>query len=237
LDSLSADNIGVGASFALDASNAYVQSLADEIDDDGVIDIDELMADPEGQALAEALVAQLSQQLGVDASMVQIQEIVLPQTQTGRRLRESNDRADVVAVPPTLYREGYYTVPPMAELAKMPTARLTRLAGFRVGRVGFGEVRWIGAVDVSGLDLDRIVFIEHGDATVYSDHDWAVAKPATGSGLNKPAVVLLERILPASGVPGSMFEQELASSLKAAGATHLSYDEHVGRWIFAVTSF
>ena len=141
---------------------------------------------------------------------------------------------------PTLAREGYYTVPSMAELREMPAGRLTSLRGFRVGRVGYGEVRWVGDVDVTGLDLDSIVFIEEGDASVYGDaeeHPGAAPKPAAGHDLNTAAVLVLERVLPSSGVPVSMFEEELAKSLQAAGATHLSYDGEVGRWMFAVPSF
>lgn len=240
LDSTSGSKTGVGNSFAMDATNAFVKSLAAEVDHDGVLSADELAKDPEGAILLETLLSTLAQQLGIPVSQVQLKNIQLPSAVSGRRLGEIASPSIVRL--PTLTREGYYTVPSMAELASMPPSQLKTLHGFRVGRVGFGEVRWIGEVDVSGLDLDQIVFIEHGDASVYRDdaedgNGDAMARPEVGHGLNSAAVLVLEHVLPTTGVPVDMFAEELEQSLKGAGATHLSYDASVGRWTFAVPSF
>jgi len=207
------------------------------VDHDGVLSADELSKDPEGAALMEALLSKLSEQLGVDKAQVKLQSIVLPSASSGLRQLSAAPQPTL----PLLSRDEYYTVPSMAELAKLPAAQLTNLRGFRVGRIGYGEVRWLNEVDVSGLNLDNIVSIEHGDISVYTDKPQVDTtlemKPTTGVGLNKPAVLVLEHIVPASGVPTKMFVEELAKSLQGAVAQHLGYDSSIGRWTFAVSAF
>ena len=116
----------------------------------------------------------------------------------------------------------------------MPESALRSVRGFRVGRIGYGEVRWLGSTDVSGLYLDEIVRIERGDISVYGEQD---RKPEVGRELNKPAVLVLERILPPQGVGVAAFKNELESTLRGIGATSVNYDVVSGTWSFTVPHF
>ena len=57
-----------------------------------------------------------------------------------------------ISVPeaPVLLRKDYYTVPSIDQLANMDELQLRNIEGFRVGRVGFGEVGWEGALPAGG---------------------------------------------------------------------------------------
>jgi hypothetical protein len=48
--------------------------------------------------------------------------------------------------PPTLTKPGYYTHPPLDELAALPDATLAALRGFVVGRAGYGRIEWDGTL-------------------------------------------------------------------------------------------
>ena len=65
--------------------------------------------------------------------------------------RVGRDEFDEIRMTPTLRRSDYYTVPSMDELGRLSPTELRRVRDFRVGRVGFGEVHWLGETDVSGI--------------------------------------------------------------------------------------
>ena len=128
---------------------------------------DELLKDPEGAALVAAMQTQIADQLQVTPENVAIQGMH-PTTKRGGRLAEYTvgrlhsaheaakrgfvalDEGAQLSPLPVLRRSGYYTVPSMQELAAMPHSALRAVRGFRVGRVGFGEVS-AGAVGSSGV--------------------------------------------------------------------------------------
>ena len=62
-------------------------------------------------------------------------------------------------------------------------------------------------------------------------------KPAVGTKLNKPAVVVLERIFPPAGVRPYVFARELEKSLESVGAWSVEYDAANGKWAFTVPHF
>ncbi len=56
-----------------------------------------------------------------------------------------------------LRRSGYYTLPPLDELARLTDERgRCEVDGFTVGREGYGNVFFPGVTDVSGFNLDDI---------------------------------------------------------------------------------
>lgn len=77
---------------------------------------------------------------------------------------------------PVLRRDDYYMEPSMEVLAaraKGNPSTLKRVQGFTVGRHGFGHVKWLGVVDVTGLNLDSLVHIRyccHACIMFYSFH-------------------------------------------------------------------
>ena len=107
---------------------------------------------------------------------------------------------------------GYYTSPPMWQLAKMSDQELQTVKNFEVGRTGVGRVKWLGETDVRGLNLAEIVQIEKNAIKCYEypfydpdtgevredDEDFAdrKEKPREGSELNKPAELTYEGMKP-----------------------------------------
>jgi len=221
----------------LSLSKTYVDSLGDN--SDGKLTAAELQADPEGAALLASLQSQIAANLGLSKSSIEIQDIV-----TGRRnllqslhsvvdtdTYETSDNQGTSI--PVMSGEDYYTVPSSAELAAMPPSSLRAVKNFRVGRVGYGEVRWLGETDITGVDLNAAVSINRGEVSVYK----GVAKPSVDSKLNKPAVIVLERVLPPAGVRAERFGGELKKALTKAGAMPIAYQVPTGQWTFAVPNF
>lgn len=167
--------------------------------------------------------------LTADELMQDAEAAVLMRALQSNKFDESL-RADSL---PTQTNAEYYTVPSMHELHAMPIERLQQLRGFRVGRIGYGEIRWLGDVDVLGLNLDDIVSINRGDVSLYPNGD----KPDIGSGLNKPAAVVLEQVFPPKGVRADRFEKELHKFLSSVKAIPLEYNGDSGRWSFSVPHF
>jgi len=137
------------------------------------------------------------------------------------------------ALVPTLTRANYYSVPSLDALAEMPSSQLRAVRGLRVGREGYGEVTWLGETDVTGVDLDQVVTIDHGDVTIYGD----VTKPTIGTKLNKPAVIVLERVFVPKTMSTDEFIAALGKSLEAAGASAFDYDDDEGLLEFMVPHF
>ena len=106
----------------------------------------------------------------------------------------------MAALPVLPWGGGYSTLPAPAALARMTDAELSAVRGFTVARRDHGQIRWLGAVDVRGLDVARAVRIGPPDdapdgdpgVDVYPDADFAPAeKPRVGELLNARALVTL----------------------------------------------
>jgi len=225
---------GLSSGLSIKLSSSYVASLGKK-DKDGKITAQELGKDPEGAALIASLRNQIASNLGLDSSHIYIQNIA---TGVGRRaLQESLVDEDTFAIDstqiPTMQREGYYTVPSFHELDAMPAENLLAVKNFRVGRVGYGEVRWLGETDVTGINLDEVVNIKRGEVSIYK----GMPKPPIDTKLNKAAVVVLEKVLAPTGVRAERFGDELKKALLKAGAMPIDYQLTNGRWSFGVPNF
>lgn len=144
---------------------------------------------------------------------------------------------------PILTKPGYYTIPDIRELAEMDAASLRAIQNFVVGCEGVGSVEFIDPTDVRGLDLDKIVEFKHREVTIYpDDHN----KPTVGEGLNKPAIVTLEKVWPidkaskqikVDRVSLEKYQQKLEKTTENYGARYLGYDPKTGSWAFQVEHF
>jgi len=241
----SGTQVGFETSVSLKLSKSYVSSLGStKASADGKLTAAELLKDPEGAALLASLQSQIASNLGVPAKYISITNIATKSVQSGRRLMaqssaaqaedfaEDDSQLDDARVP-TTHGEEYYTVPSAAELAAMPTSSLRAVKNFRVGRVGYGEVRWLGDTDITGVDLNTAVSINRGEVSVYK----GLTKPPVDSKLNKPAVVVLERVSPPKGVRAERFGEKLNEALTKAGAMPIAYQVSTGQWTFAVPNF
>jgi len=200
----------------------------------------ELLEDSEAFALVHELHPHMMASLGVNSDQLSVKDVARHATSgaTTAMLKAglmeiSIDEEDVADLLPHLENEEYYTVPSMHALAAMPLEALHNVQGFRVGRIGYGEVRWIGDTDVVGLDLDQIVHIERGDISIYKN----LPKPDIGVKLNKQAIVTLEQVFPPQGVGAERYAKELTKVLGTFGAIPVDYEGESGRWTFAVPHF
>ncbi|XP_025029555.1 nuclear pore complex protein Nup98-Nup96 isoform X1 [Python bivittatus] len=145
-----------------------------------------------------------------------------------------------------LTRVGYYTIPPLEELAKMTNDRGECLVtDFTVGRKGYGSIYFEGEVNLSNLNLDEIVHIRRKEVIVYPDDE---LKPPIGEGLNRRAEVTLDGVWPTDKTsrcliksPERLAEMNYEGRLEAVsrkqGAQFKEYRPETGSWIFKVAHF
>ncbi len=138
--------------------------------------------------------------------------------------------------PPVLTKDDYFTSPDMSVLRRMTDSELSRVRDFAVFRPNVGRIEWEGETDVRGLDLDIVVRIDNKEVFVYE----GVEDPPLGHGLNKPAVITLERVFPKSSASDEKkrgFVRKLEDFCVANDAEFLSYEPGSGQWVFAVKHF
>ena len=112
---------------------------------------------------------------------------------------------------------------------------LTCVENFSVTDKEFGKVEWLEPVDVSRLDVARVVKFEKACLYLYPE-DAGVEAPETGKGLKKSAMVTLAGIKPRKGTAAAKkrYEEKIESQTKAAGGELVSYDADVGEWKFSL---
>ncbi|XP_063162102.1 nuclear pore complex protein Nup98-Nup96 [Candoia aspera] len=145
-----------------------------------------------------------------------------------------------------LTRVGYYTIPPLEELAKMTSDKGECLVtDFTVGRKGYGSIYFEGEVNLTSLNLDEIVHIRRKEVIVYPDDE---LKPPVGEGLNRRAEVTLDGVWPTDKTsrcliksPERLAEMNYEGRLEAVsrkqGAQFKEYRPETGSWIFKVAHF
>lgn len=139
---------------------------------------------------------------------------------------------------PTLTKEGYFTLPPINLLRRLPDGELAYVERFVIGREDIGEVLFINPVDLRGLDLDSIIDIEKGKIALYPES--SAKKPPPGEGLNMPALLTFRRMVvkqkeDAKAV--AKFKQRLVDHASKIGAVFVHYEVETGMWTMKVDSF
>lgn len=135
-------------------------------------------------------------------------------------------------------KEGFYTVPSIAELASRTMRELQSVENFTVGREGYGEVTWIEPVDVRGLNLDDVVDIQRGEIAIYPDRE--------ASQLDAPAIVSMEGMYKRdkrTGTPSTdkeliaKYSKKLEKFCEQNKLRFLLYNSDEGRWKFEAPGF
>lgn len=136
-----------------------------------------------------------------------------------------------------------YTIPSLSDLRGMTDSQLSNIASFTYGLKGLGEVTWLEAVDVRGLNLDKIIKIVPREVCVYPDEKEV---PPVGDGLNKPARIKLHGIWKfnrktKTPLKNAAATAAIVSRLKqhcdSEGLTFLGYDVRTGTWTFRAEHF
>ncbi|KAF2073605.1 hypothetical protein CYY_005094 [Polysphondylium violaceum] len=145
---------------------------------------------------------------------------------------------------PRLTKEGYTCKPSIKELSMMSDKELSKVHEFTIERAGHGSVKFFGDADIRGLDLDNIVSIQDREISVYPDEH---TKAPVGQGVNRPALVALERCWPTvKGKPNqyrknpedlNKYERALKKQAEVGEFKFVDYDQEKGVWRFTVEHF
>lgn len=159
------------------------------------------------------------------------------------------DSAEKIGEAGQLKEGDYYVRPSLGELKKRSFGELAATPGLVVGRVGYGEIAFLEAVDLTGLQrttelLGEVVRFDDKECSVYPDLDDA-DKPPPGAGLNVRARITLVHCWPldkATREPIKDAEHPMAvrhlKRLKNMKNTHFeSFDIEEGKWVFTVDHF
>ncbi|KAK6139520.1 hypothetical protein DH2020_026751 [Rehmannia glutinosa] len=187
---------------------------------------------------------------GVTGGDTSIQEedspAILNRHQDNKSTVIQKTEADVLALMPKLPDGEYYTEPSLKELAAKEMAEpgsCTRVNNFVVGRLGYGNIKFLGETDVRYLDLESVVQFNDREVIVYADDR---EKPPVGQSLNKPAEVTLLNVKCISKKTGKQyvdsrqirsFKEMLMKKASEQGAEFVSYDPVQGEWKCRVEHF
>ncbi|KAI0686785.1 nucleoporin autopeptidase-domain-containing protein [Cytidiella melzeri] len=147
-------------------------------------------------------------------------------------------------------KEGdYYVRPSLSELKQMSYSELGSTEGLVVGRVGYGEIEFLEAVDLTGLRrttelLGDVVRFDDKECSVYPDSS-ETDKPSPGQGLNVAARITLVHCWALDKATRDPIKDEKhpvaikhLNRLKKMKKTHFeSFDIEEGKWVFTVDHF
>ncbi|XP_041983346.1 nuclear pore complex protein Nup98-Nup96 isoform X2 [Aricia agestis] len=145
-----------------------------------------------------------------------------------------------------LTRPGYYTIPSLDEMITYMRADGTCVVPhLTVGRRNYGNVFYDCEIDVANMDLDALVHFLNKEVIVYpEDSD----KPPVGSGLNRRAVVTLDRVWPRDKTlrrpitdPDRLLKMDYEGKLRRVcdkyDTKFIEYRPQTGSWVFRVEHF
>lgn len=145
---------------------------------------------------------------------------------------ESQTRLAPAEILPKLTTIGYKTKPTMVELARMSIDELKRVKNFTIENE-HGKIVFEGETNVLNLDIDKIVKINRGEATLYDDES-EILKPKVGEGLNKPATFFLKNCKPKKETPAELFIERLKKLSENNGSEFISWDLQSNEWVFRI---
>ncbi|KAI8544227.1 hypothetical protein RHMOL_Rhmol08G0279500 [Rhododendron molle] len=149
--------------------------------------------------------------------------------------------SEINASLPTLQSSDYFIEPCLSELATRELIHpgyCSRVKDLKVGRLGYGYVKFTGETDVRSLNLNEIIKFSRHEVVVYEDES---TKPEVGQGLNKAAEVTLTLQIRSSTDYGEERYREVARKLRLSterqGACFISFEPSNGEWKFLVHHF
>lgn len=157
---------------------------------------------------------------------------------------ELNTTATVHLTGIILTRPEYYTVPSLDELVISEDGTCV-VQGFTVGRLGYGNVCFPEAIDVSNINIDELVHFRHKEITIYPDD---TKKPPIGQGLNRRAQITLDKVWPLDKKAkehvtdvDSLMKIDYAGKLRRLcdkqNTRFVEYRPDTGSWVFRVDHF
>ncbi|XP_052746046.1 nuclear pore complex protein Nup98-Nup96 isoform X1 [Bicyclus anynana] len=145
-----------------------------------------------------------------------------------------------------LTRPGYYTIPTLDEMTNYirPDGSCV-VPHLTIGRKNYGNVYYDCELDVAGLDLDALVHFMNKEILIYPEDE---DKPPVGQGLNRRAIVTLERVWPRDKTekrpitePDRLLKMDYEGKLRRVCDKHdtkfVEYRPQTGSWVFRVEHF
>ncbi|KAM3955014.1 nuclear pore complex protein Nup98-Nup96-like, partial [Aphomia sociella] len=145
-----------------------------------------------------------------------------------------------------LTRPGYYTIPSLDEITGYlrPDGSCV-VPHLTIGRKNYGNVYYDCEIDVAGLDIDALVHFLNKEVIVYPED---ADKPPVGEGLNRRAIVTLDRIWPRDKTekraitdPDRLLKMDYEGKLRRVCDKHdtkfIEYRPQTGSWVFRVEHF
>ncbi|KAL4076294.1 nucleoporin autopeptidase-domain-containing protein [Scleroderma citrinum] len=167
----------------------------------------------------------------------------------GQPLPSERGKEALNGAPPTPQHGDYWVKPELATLKNTSYEELLSFRDLVVGRIDYGEIRFIEPVDLTGLPklgalLGELVRFDDKECSVYPDGDDA-DKPAPGSGLNVRARIALVRCWATDKATREPIKDEKdprhvkhLKRLKSMKDTQFeSFDIKEGKWTFTVDHF
>jgi len=138
----------------------------------------------------------------------------------------------------------YWSSPAIAELSTLSSLELTHVENFSVGRKNHGNLMFKYPVDLTAFEnnwdqlLGKTIIFQNKTLQVYPDD---AEKPSQGNGLNVPAVITLEKVLPKKfdikNPDHQLLERHIQRLKSAHGMKFVSFDPLNGNYVFEVEHF
>ncbi|EGW35690.1 uncharacterized protein SPAPADRAFT_53861 [Spathaspora passalidarum NRRL Y-27907] len=198
--------------------------LSDSDDDDEVVDT--------RKSLDSRYAYKVNKDRATGANI--IEDTFTPQEET----QEEKDKA-------TTMHDGYWCSPTIFELSQMSLEELSSVDNFIIGRIGYGQITYSRPVDLSTIMLDakdhghsldkelfdNVIQITKRHILAYKNYP---AKPPIGQGLNVPAMITLEGMVPTKG---RSLAEHIAFLKNQVGQEFITYDPITHTWVFKVNHF
>ncbi|VVD00738.1 unnamed protein product, partial [Leptidea sinapis] len=145
-----------------------------------------------------------------------------------------------------LSRPGYYTIPSLEEMTKYLKADGSCVVPhLTIGRKNYGSVYFDCDIDVANMDLDNMVHFLNKEVIIYPEDS---EKPPLGEGLNRRAIVTLDRVWPRDKTekrpitePHRLLQMDYEGKLRRVcdkyDTKFIEYRPETGSWVFRVEHF
>ncbi|CAF1191403.1 unnamed protein product [Adineta steineri] len=159
--------------------------------------------------------------------------------------QKSNNNSSTCRLP-ILTREDYYMKPNLTELKSLFNDKNQCIVKqFTVGHEKYGSVTFYGQINLTGLNLDEIIEINHHEVIVYPDDN---NKPSVGEELNRSARITLlgvyptdrtthEQITDIERIKAMNYDNYLRVITKKFDGEFVKYGVDDGSWTFMVKHF
>lgn len=257
LDGISDDAVlGVGAFAPRGAANKKMMVFDSTLDTSNVANLvnnkknetakRRVMFDPELEVVASGHNHNASTSAEVSTCTTTTTATVTSTTTTSSTAAAAAPATNSASASTVAIKNGYYISPTLETLAGMSKDSLKAVQNLTVGRKGYGEVKFEGAVDLTDVVLEdimgNIVVIEDKKIVVYPKEE---GKPAKGTKLNVPAVVRIENCYSHDKNTGAaitdpehprfkLFKEKLR---KRSNVEFVDYDDATGAWTFKAVEF